>query len=168
MNVTYAKGKRQTKKKGSTTSTQLLKNQKASKDGMNTPCAYSWDEKAGKFCVVGVIQTKPPESEKSESDIGKKYDDLKPTLAYIPKIALYTEGDAFKYGAKKYNAWNYKNGISVTRTLSAALRHIYEFLDGENYDKESGAHHLGSARANIAMALDTLFKHPEMDDRYKE
>jgi Domain of unknown function (DUF5664) len=106
------------------------------------------------------------QNEKTEN-VGRKADQDKPALAYIPKAALYAEGEAFSYGAKKYAAWNYKNGISVTRTLGAALRHLLQFLDGEDKDAESGTHHLGCARANIAMALDTLENHPSMDDRYK-
>ena len=98
---------------------------------------------------------------------GKKFDKDKPTLAYIPLEALWEEGKAFKAGAEKYDPWNYKNGIDVTRTVSAAIRHIYRFLDGQNIDEETGAHHLGCARAGLAMALDTLKYHPEKDDRYK-
>jgi len=98
---------------------------------------------------------------------GRKDDQSKPVLAYIPKAALWAEGQAFAFGAKKYESWNYKNGIAVVRTISAALRHIFQFLSGEDIDSESGVHHLGCARANIAMALDTLENHPEFDDRYK-
>lgn len=105
----------------------------------------------------------------SVKTLGLKYDDNKPPLAYIPKAALWAEGGAFAYGAKKkYEAWNYKNGIKVSRTLSAALRHIMQFLDGQDNDEESGVNHLGCARANLAMALDTLANHPEMDDRFKK
>jgi hypothetical protein len=91
----------------------------------------------------------------------------KPPLAYIPKAGLWAEGHAFAHGEKKYGSWNYKNGINVTRTCAAAIRHIIQFLDGEDFDKESFAHHLGSARANLSMALDTLENNPEFDDRYK-
>lgn len=99
---------------------------------------------------------------------GLKHDNSKPMLAYIPKAALDAEGEAFNYGAKKYDSWNYKNGIAVTRTISAALRHISQFLDGEDIDLESGVKHLGCARANLAIALDTLENHPELDNRYKK
>jgi hypothetical protein len=99
---------------------------------------------------------------------GIKHDGEKPPLAYIPKAALWAEGMAFKHGALKYDKFNYKNGLEVTRTISAALRHIMQFLDGENLDEESGAPHLGCARANLAMALDTLANHPELDDRFRK
>jgi hypothetical protein len=113
---------------------------------------------------------------------GLKFDDNKPMLAYIPKVALWEEGKAFSHGAKKYKDWNYKNGLAITRTLSAAIRHIEQFLDGEDYDtdpnckgcikkkclKHSQAHHLGCSRANLGMALDSFFNCSEFDDRYKK
>jgi hypothetical protein len=106
-----------------------------------------------------------PKQEEKMSNVGVKHDGEKPALAYIPKAALYAMGVAFNYGFKKYGGWNYRKGIAVTRTLSAATRHIFQFLSGEDFDKESGAHHLGSAMANIAMCLDTLERHPHFDDR---
>ena len=92
----------------------------------------------------------------------------KPPLAYIPKAGLWAEGHAFAHGESKYGAWNYKHGHKVTRTCSGALRHIIQFLDGEDFDKDSKAHHLGAARANLSMALDALLNHPKLDDRWKK
>lgn len=105
---------------------------------------------------------------KQKKSNGKKNDELKPVLAYIPKEAIWEMGKALTFGAKKYDSWNYKNGIETTRTLSAALRHIYQFLDGENLDSESQSLHLGNAMANLAMAIDTYYNHPEMDNRHKK
>ncbi len=102
---------------------------------------------------------------------GKKNDQNiqeKPALAYIPKEAMWELGKALSFGASKYDKFNFKNGIEVTRTVSAALRHIYQFLDGENFDEESKAHHLGAAMANLSMAIDTCYNKPEMDDRHKK
>jgi len=96
---------------------------------------------------------------------GIKYDDSKPALQYVPKAAMFAMGEAFAHGAKKYGAFNYRGGLATTRTLAAAVRHIYQFLDGENLDSESGKSHLGHAMASIAMTLDTLEKRPDLDDR---
>jgi hypothetical protein len=138
------------------------------RDGMLTPCDYYAIAPDFKYCAQHATTPKPGERMKDEDNKGRKDDQEKPALAYIPKAALEAEGKAFSYGARKYASWNYRNGIAVTRTLSAALRHIFQFLSGEDIDSESGVHHLGCARANIAMALDTLANHPEFDDRYKE
>ena len=100
--------------------------------------------------------------------IGKalKYDNNKPNLALIPKEAMWHMGQALAYGASKYGADNFKEGMQIRRSLAAALRHIYQFLDGENIDAESGCNHLGNAMASLAMACYTLENRPEFDDRY--
>jgi hypothetical protein len=179
MPVQNVKKKRQTKKKNLTISTQSYPSILASVAGTCTRKDCFQAQLGGKCCVQNVMMKKPNENEPSElklgvgtkhdlpEDKGTKYDAGKPALAYIPKAALYAEGEAFAYGAKKYGSWNYKNGIHITRTLSASLRHIVQFLGGETIDPESGVNHLGCARANLAMALDTLENHPELDDRFK-
>lgn len=92
----------------------------------------------------------------------------KPGLSYIPKEAMWELGKAMSAGAIKYDSWNYKNGLALTRTLSASLRHIYQFLDGEDFDKETKSLHLGNAMANLSMAIDTYYNHKHMDDRFKK
>ena len=99
---------------------------------------------------------------------GKKNDELKPTLAFVSTHAMWEMGKALSFGAKKYDKWNYKNGIEVVRTLSASLRHIYQFLNGEDVDPETGSLHLGNAMAGLSMAIDTYYNHPELDDRFKK
>lgn len=163
MNARYAKRKRRTKKKDSTTSTPLSAQRADLMDGTGIAYNYSLVFPDFKSSAGSVTEQKPTKKE----SLGLKHDGEKPLLAYIPKAALWAEGEAFKYGAKKYEAWNYKNGINISRTLSAAIRHIVQFLDGEDIDGESGVNHLGCARANLAMALDTLEHHPKFDDRHK-
>lgn len=126
---------------------------------------FEWCQVCGwrtDMCECSFSQEPP-----APKDQGRKFDSDKPPIAFIPTEAIMEEAKAFGHGAKKYEAWNYTNGLAVTRTVSAALRHIFQFLDGENIDAESGASHLGCARAGLAMALDTLKNHPELDDRAK-
>lgn len=104
----------------------------------------------------------------SEKVTGKKFDGDKPNLALIPKEAMWMMGQAFAYGAKKYGEENHKSGLSIKRQLAAALRHIYQFLDGEDFDSESGLNHLGHALASVAMATYTYENNEEFDDRYRE
>lgn len=162
MSARRAKKKRPTKKKDLTTSIPLSAQRTDLLAGTGIAYNYSLTFTDSKSSAESVTPPKPTEKE----SLGLKHDVEKPSLAYIPKAALWAEGEAFKYGAKKYEAWNYRNGIALTRTLSAAIRHIVQFLDGENTDSESGVNHLGCARANLGMALDTLENHPEFDDRY--
>jgi len=99
---------------------------------------------------------------------GKKFDGEKPNLALIPKEAMWMMGEAFSYGGKKYGEENHKQGLSIKRQLAAALRHIYQFLDGEDLDSESGLNHLGHALASVAMATYTFTNNQEFDDRFRK
>ena len=100
-------------------------------------------------------------------DISVKADQSKPDLTDIPTEAMWEMGKAFTYGQKKYNKNNFRNsGMLVSRQLAAAIRHIYQHLDGETLDPESSAMHLGHALASIAMAIYNLKNHPEMDNRH--
>lgn len=98
---------------------------------------------------------------------GTKHDAGKADLSLIPLAALQEEAAGFTFGAAKYGLHNYKQGLEATRLLSAALRHIYAVLQGEDSDPESGAHHLGHARCCLAMYLECLRLGTLQDNRYK-
>lgn len=97
---------------------------------------------------------------------GIKHDGAKPDMTHVPIEAMWAMAEAFTYGAKKYAADNYREGLAVRRQVAAALRHIYQFLDEGDIDKESGCKHIGSAMASLAMACFTVENHPNLDDRY--
>lgn len=97
---------------------------------------------------------------------GTKFDDKKPNLTLAPIEAIYAMGDSLTYGAKKYGADNFREGLHVRRQLAASLRHIYQALEVEDVDAESGCLHLGNAMASIAMAIYTIKHNPDFDDRY--
>lgn len=97
---------------------------------------------------------------------GIKFDGDKPDMTLIPREAMLQMAEAFTHGAKKYGRHNFRGGLAISRQVAAALRHIYQFLDGENIDQESHCSHLGSALASLAMACYTLENKPKLDDRY--
>jgi hypothetical protein len=84
---------------------------------------------------------------------GVKHDKGKPPMTLIPRTAAEQEALAFDFGAKKYGRFNFKKGMSWSRPLDAALRHITAFADGEDKDPESGLSHLAHARACLAMVM---------------
>lgn len=98
---------------------------------------------------------------------GVKFDNGKPDMTDIPLEAMWEMGKAFTYGQKKYGKNNYRNGMLISRQLAAAVRHIYQHLDGETVDPETNSTtHLGHALASIAMAVYNLKNNPDMDDRF--
>lgn len=98
---------------------------------------------------------------------GTKHDGQKPKLALIPKEAIWGMGDALTFGANKYGQHNFRNGLEYTALVSAAMRHLTAWVDGENIDSESGLSHLDHALASLAMLKYMEVNKPEMDDRYK-
>lgn len=100
-------------------------------------------------------------------DAGTKFDQNKPDMTDIPLEAMWAMGQAFTYGQQKYGKNNYRQGMSASRQLAAAIRHIYQHLSGETIDPESGVPHLGCALASIAMACYTIKNHPSLDDRFE-
>jgi len=98
---------------------------------------------------------------------GKKFDQEKPMMALLPPVGIEEEARVMTYGMGKYGAHNWQKGIKISRYLSAALRHIFQFIAGQDNDLESGLGHLGHAKANLGMAIQLLSTRPDLDDRYK-
>lgn len=91
----------------------------------------------------------------------------KPRLSLIPKSALWELGGALTYGEDHYGTHNWRQGIKVSYLLDAAIRHIFQFSEGEDIDGPSQNNHLGNAMANLAMAIEMVKNKPEFDDRFK-
>lgn len=96
-----------------------------------------------------------------------KHDQDKPDLSQISWELLELTARVRGFGEKKYARDNWKKGFKVTRSIAAALRHLYKFLQGETNDPESGLSHLGHAICSIEHAVYDMEHHPENDDRYK-
>ncbi len=81
----------------------------------------------------------------------------KPQLSLVPPSVLIHLANAFKEGAQKYGAYNWrKNKVQSMVYLDAALRHIMATIDGEDIDPESGKHHLDGALASLAVYIDAM------------
>jgi len=103
--------------------------------------------------------------DKEHKDYGKKYDEGKPMIGLIAPEAIWEEAQVMTFGAKKYGEYNWTKGLKVVRVLSAGMRHILQFLMGEDNDKETGLSHLAHARCCMAMAMWTVKHRKEWDDR---
>lgn len=98
---------------------------------------------------------------------GQKHDQDKPPMALLDADFLEGVASVLGFGAVKYSAHNWRNGISVSRLISAAYRHLGAINKGEDVDPESGllhAYHLGCCIMLLASMLTTR---PDLDDRYK-
>lgn len=97
----------------------------------------------------------------------QKQDSGKLSFSAIPQLALRNVARSFTYGAKKYGLYNYSNGLTTTRLMDAAQRHINAFMTGEDIDPESGNTHLSHAIASLMMLEDAMLTGQNKDDRNK-
>lgn len=96
-----------------------------------------------------------------------KYDDHKAPMSLLSSEALHQTAMVLAFGKQKYAAHNWRGGFEWSRPLSAALRHILAFQDGEDRDPESGLSHLAHAMCCLMFLLEFEKTHRELDDRWK-
>lgn len=99
---------------------------------------------------------------------GLKLDHGKPPLSLVDRYAIEQIGQVLAFGARKYAAHNWREGIQYSRLLDAAMRHLYAFADGEDLDAESGLSHIAHAGCCVVFLLGMINAKPEMDDRYRK
>ena len=113
------------------------------------------------------IIRKESASDSAAPNKGLKYDSEKPPISLLSRSWLLAVASVMGFGAKKYAAHNWRNGIEQSRLLSACFRHILAYNEGEDIDPESGLPHLAHASCCLMFAFESLITHPELDDRYK-
>lgn len=80
---------------------------------------------------------------------GLRYDTGKNRLELIPAEWPLALGEVLTAGANKYADRNWERGMSWSKMIGCALRHLYKFMLGERYDPETGCHHLAHCAWNI-------------------
>ena len=86
---------------------------------------------------------------------GRKYDGEKPQLYLLPPKSINEVGKVLTFGAKKYDAHNWRKVDDLqNRYSSAALRHIFAHIDGEENDEETGLSHLAHAICCLMFKLE--------------
>ena len=96
-----------------------------------------------------------------------KFDQDKLPLHLLSTEAMNQTAAVLKFGAIKYAEHNWRKGFTWSRPLSAAMRHLTAFNNGEDKDPESGLSHLAHAACCIMFLLEFEKTHKELDDRYK-
>ncbi len=87
-------------------------------------------------------------------------------LHLIPTAGLIHEAMAMRDGARKYGPFNWRdNKVIASIYVSACMRHVLAWLDGEECASDSGQHHLGHARACLGIILDAMETDSLDDDR---
>lgn len=98
----------------------------------------------------------------------KKNDAEKIRLELLSVTAMEEIGKVLTFGAKKYDAHNWRKGMAWSRLLGAALRHLTAYMRGEDLDPETGLSHLAHAGCCIMFLLEYQKSGLGTDDRFKE
>lgn len=89
-------------------------------------------------------------------------------LFLLPPIANVHMAHAMFDGELKYGAYKFRETkVEASVYISAALRHLELWADGEEKAKDSKAHHLGHVMACMAILLDAQAYGNLVDDRKK-
>lgn len=96
-----------------------------------------------------------------------KHDQGKLPMSLLPTIALQEVSKVLDFGAKKYDAHNWRKGFVWSRLTDATLRHLLAWKEGEDLDPESGISHLAHAACNLMFLLEFEKTGKGKDDRYK-
>jgi hypothetical protein len=97
---------------------------------------------------------------------GKKYDTGKVQMELLSVPAMTAIAEVLTFGAKKYDAHNWRKGFKWSRLFGAMLRHTFAAMSGEDRDPESGLLHLAHAGCCIMFLLEHAICGLGQDDRY--
>ena len=100
-----------------------------------------------------------PTATTPRESVGRKYDGGKLEYGLLPPLALKEVVKVLTFGAQKYERDNWKYvDDSKRRYFDALQRHTWDWKEGEQFDPESGIHHL----AHAMCCLMFLYEHDIM------
>lgn len=98
---------------------------------------------------------------------GKKFDQQKPRMGLVHPDFVQGVAEVLSFGADKYGAWNWAEGIDYSRLYDAAQRHLSAWHKGEDLDEESGNNHLLHASCELMfLYCYQKWQKEGLDDRY--
>lgn len=85
-------------------------------------------------------------TKETEKPLGVKFDSHKPKWSLVPPGPMEEVVEVLSYGANKYSPDNWQHVDDPdTRYFNAAMRHIWAWRQGEQFDAESHKSHLAHA-----------------------
>lgn len=134
--------------------------------GIQSQLRQAQDRRIAELKSVLQGQARLREEEEMTETEGLKFDGDKPRYDLVPVLALDEAAKVFAFGAKKYADRNWELGLNYGRLYGALIRHLVAFWGGEEYDPESGLHHLGHATCCLLMLGEfAIDGRDDLDDR---
>lgn len=80
---------------------------------------------------------------------------------------LWEMAELMSVGAKKYDENNWRRGYPWSLSYGALQRHLHQFLQGEDFDEETGIHHMAAVafHAQALFVFSTGSKYQQFDTR---
>lgn len=97
---------------------------------------------------------------------GLKYDAAKAPMDLLPFESLEEIAKVLAAGEQKYGTANWAKGIEMRRLIAAAMRHLGQFNNGEDYDDETKTLHIANAACNLLFAIWMYKNRPDLDNRW--
>ena len=85
-----------------------------------------------------------------------RFNEGKSQLSYIleAKDAIAGCADVLAFGAIKYDRGNWKKGLDKDEIIDSLLRHLVAYKSGQEFDEDSGLHHLDHVTCNALFLAD--------------
>lgn len=97
---------------------------------------------------------------------GVKADGDKNRLDLLDVEWMEEVGQVLTFGARKYDAHNWRKGMQFSRLIAACMRHLFAFARGENNDPETGMSHLAHASCCLMFLWShAKYRKADLDDR---
>lgn len=96
-----------------------------------------------------------------------KFDTGKPRMDLLDSQAIEGLAAVLTFGAQKYAAHNWREGISNSRLIAALLRHTFSILRGEYVDPESGLPHIDHVGCCWMFLSNNMKNRQDLNDLWK-
>lgn len=104
-------------------------------------------------------------AEQQKCEPGSKFDAGKARIDLIAPEMLFGTAEILDFGANKYGARNWEQGMSWSRPFGALMRHMWAWWRGENFDDETGKSHLWHAACCLMFLIAFEQRKVGTDDR---
>lgn len=101
------------------------------------------------------------------SEEGLRFNAGKPRYDLLPADGLAALVDVYTKGAEKYADRNWEKGMAWSKCFASLMRHCWKFWRGEDYDEETGCHHMAMAAWNATALCVYSLRRIGDDDRVK-
>ena len=98
---------------------------------------------------------------------GERHNNGKPKLSMVLEAnnALRGAAQVLMMGEKKYSRSNWKKGLKQTEVVDSLMRHLLQYMNGENLDPESTLPHVDHILVNALFLAEMAHAYPQFDDR---